>query len=315
MPSGLATLILKDYSTVKVLLTGFAGFAGSHYRQRYSCVPLEDKSGNLIDILDLPGLTESLASIQPDAVVHLAGQAFVPESFRDPYHTYQINFTGTLNLLTALEGTGFKGRVVLAGSAEVYGRVVPEELPISEGRAVDPRSPYAVSKAAIEMLALQWVRHSNFEVINTRPFNHVGPGQHEGFAISNFSKQLAQIRLSRQKPVIQVGDIDVTRDFTDVRDVVAAYKALLSQGENSEIYNISSGTELSIRWLLDKLIEIADIEVQVEQDSARMRVSDQRRMAGSYDKLHRDTGWSPEIPIEQTLRDTLDYWLEALSKK
>lgn len=300
---------------MKVLLTGHGGFVGGHFSKLFPSVPLVDESGGWVDILDRRALSDAMASIQPDAVVHLAGQAFVPESFRDPNRTYEINFTGTLNLLTALRETEFQGRVVFAGSSDVYGLVAPEDLPLREERPLKPLSPYAGSKAAAELLASQWNEMCDFDIVITRPFNHAGPGQDEAFVISNFAKQIAGIMLGKQQPVIHVGDIDVTRDYTDVRDVVRAYELLLRSGGGGEVYNISSGKEVVIREVLEMLIEAGNIKLEIVQDPERMRPSQQRRVAGSFEKLHRDTGWEPEIPLKQTLSDTLAYWLENLKQE
>lgn len=304
----MAVQTVKYRATVKIILTGHSGFSGSHFRRIFPSIPLEDESGQPTDILDRGALTADICRLAPEAVVHLAARTFVPESFEDPHATFDVNVTGTLNLLSALKDCGFEGRMIFVGSAEVYGLVSPEELPVREEQPLRPRNPYAASKAAAEALAYQWSQTGGFEVVLARPFNHTGPGQSDQFVLSNFARQIAEIRLGRRKPVIEVGDIDVTRDFTDVRDVVRAYVLLLNKGKNGEVYNICSGQEHAIRSLLQELLAIVGLEVEIVTDGARLRPTEQRRMAGDYQKLRADTGWRPEIPQRQTLTDMLEDW-------
>ena len=246
----------------------------------------------------------------PDAVLHLAGQTWVPDAFRDPAATIEINVLGTLNLLQALRRAGFRGRMVYVGTGDVYGRVSDLQLPVQETCLPAPRNPYAVSKLAAEALCRQWSMTEAMEIVLARPFNHIGWGQSERFVISDFAHQIASIRQRRRDPVVSVGDIDVTRDFTDVRDVVRAYFALLESGETGEIYNVCSGRERSIRSLLLRLAELAGVDVAVEQDPARLRKSEQTRMVGSPAKLHAATGWQARTPIDESLAAMLRYWEE-----
>ena len=181
-----------------------------------------------------------------------------------------------------------------------------------EDHPLRPRNPYAVSKVAAEALCYQWSQTAGFEIVMVRPFNHIGPSQSPRFAIADFARQVTEIRLGRRAPVLQVGDIDVTRDFTDVRDVVRAYGLLLERGRNGGIYNICSGREYSIRDLLQQLITLAGIDATIEQDPARLRRAEQRRMVASFEALHRDTGWQPAISVEESLQDLLNDWKEQL---
>ncbi|WP_139110812.1 GDP-mannose 4,6-dehydratase, partial [Acidithiobacillus thiooxidans] len=185
-------------------------------------------------------------------------------------------------------------------------------LPVREDHPLHPRNPYAVSKVAAEALCYQWSQTSSFEIVMVRPFNHIGPGQSPRFAIADFARQVTEIRLDRREPVLQVGDIDVTRDFTDVRDVVRAYALLLEKGRNGGIYNVCSGREYRIRDLLRQLLALAGIEATIEQDPVRLRRAEQRRMVASFDLLHQDTGWQPAIPMEESLQDLLNDWKEQL---
>src|SRR5438876_2355456 len=241
---------------MRLLLTGSDGFVGSLLKHNRPCVALADDGGN-VDLRDADRVKRAVARIAPDAVIHLAAQSFVPESFAHPRETYEINFFGTLNLLDALKAAGFTGRLLFVGSGDCYGIVAPNELPIDEAQPLRPRSPYAVSKAAAEALCYQWSQVEAFAIVMTRSFNHIGPGQTERFVVSDFARQVVEIRKGLRPPIIRTGDIDVTRDFTDVRDVVEAYLLLLDQGKRGEIYNVCSGLEHSIRDVLMRLLRLA----------------------------------------------------------
>lgn len=265
-----------------------------------------------IELLDPASIKAAIDETQPDLVLHLAAQSFVPTSVKDPRSTYNVNFFGTLNLLEALEACGFSGRMLYISSGDVYGLVAPEALPITEAHAVRPRNPYAVSKAAAELLCYQWTQNHAFDIVLARPFNHLGPGQAEWFVASDFAKQVVAIKLGLREPVIRVGDIDVTRDFTDVRDVVRAYLLLLERGTKGEVYNICSGKEQSIRDVLERLIVIAGIQCRIVRDEARFRPNEQTRMYGSYAKLNEQMGWQPTIDTDKSLQDVLSYWESKL---
>ena len=293
---------------MKHLLTGANGFVGKTMQAAMPCVQLP--AG--LDVRDRTALNTAIAEIQPDMVIHLAAQSFVPASFENPHETFDINFYGTLNLLEALQSIGFRGRMLFVGSGDTYGQVPEAALPVREEHPLHPRNPYAVSKVAAEALCYQWSHTSDFEIVLARPFNHIGPGQSPRFAITDFARQITEIRLGRRAPVLQVGDIDVTRDFTDVRDVERAYALLLEKGRNGGYYNVCSGREHSIRELLQRLIALAGVDARIEQDPTRLRPAEQRRMVASFETLHRDTGWQPVIPIEQSLQDLLNDWEKKL---
>src|SRR4030095_16761911 len=218
---------------MKLLVTGSEGFVGSFLKRCRPCIPLTDESGN-VDLRDGNRLSRAVARIGPDAVIHLAANSFVPESFAHPRETYDVNFIGTLNLLEALKAAGFTGRLLYVGSGDSYGVVAPNELPIDEAHPLRPRSPYAVSKAAAEALCYQWSQSEAFEIVMTRSFNHIGPGQSERFVVSNFARQVVEIHKGIRTAIIRTGDIDVTRDFSDVRELVQAYLLLLVRGESGE---------------------------------------------------------------------------------
>lgn len=289
------------------LVTGLSGFVGSHCAEQFTATPLS-LDGQLVDLRDGERVRDAVAEIQPESVIHLAAQSFVPKAFEDPVGTQCINFLGTLNLLLALRDVGFKGRMLFVGSGDVYGAVPEEALPVRETRLPKPRNPYAVSKVAAEALCYQWSQTASFDIIMARPFNHIGPRQGAQFAVADFARQISALRTSRSKASLHAGDIDATRDFCDVRDIVRAYRQLLAHGVNGEIYNVCSGVERSLRSIIEALAALAGTAVEIVVDPARMRPSEQRRMVGSFDKLHRQTGWLPCISFEQTLQDVLDYW-------
>ncbi len=295
-----------------ILLTGASGFVGAFVQRQISCIPFDDVA-HPVDLRDAGRVRLVIDQVRPDAVIHLAAQSFVPASFENPRETYEINFLGTLNLLVALKESGFRGRMLFVGSGDTYGLVPEARLPLTEDLPLRPRSPYAVSKVAAEALCYQWSQTEGFAMVMTRSFNHIGPGQSERFVVSDFAKQVIEIKKGRRGAVLSVGDIDVTRDFTDVRDAASAYALLLERGGNGEIYNVCSGVERSVRSILVRLLELANVDARIEQDPARLRIGEQRRFRGSHDKLRRDTGWEPAISIDQSLRDILQNWEERLS--
>ena len=246
--------------------------------------------------------------------MHLAAITTLKESFSNPSLTYATNFMGTLNLLSALRGNNFQGRMLSISSSEVYGLLNKSNLPVTESLLTHPLSPYAVAKIASEALCYQWSQVEKFEILSARPFNHIGPGQSTRFAIGDFGRQIAAIKLGLADPILNVGDIDTTRDFTDVRDISVAYKLLLESGKNGEIYNVCSGVERSVRSLILRMCELVNIEVELRTDPARMRLSDQRRVRGSYQKLSVDTGWEPHITLDRTLLDIVEYWIDYFNK-
>lgn len=301
----------------RILITGIHGFVGRAFaailqrdpwRRRWEAVSLDQS----FDLRDQDWVGRVVREGKPDAVLHLAAQSFVPESFRNPRSTMEVNLLGTLNLLLALKAYGFRGRLVYVGTGDVYGKVAEAGLPISETTLPRPRSPYAVSKLAAEALCYQWHASEGLNVIIARPFNHIGWGQSDRFAISAFARQIAEVRARRRPPVLSVGDIDVTRDFTDVNDVALAYLALLEHGVTGETYNVCSGVEYRLRSLLDRMAELAGVEVRVEQDQERIRPTEQRRVCGDPTKLRLATGWTPCVPIDDSLRAALNYWEGAI---
>lgn len=293
----------------RLFITGLSGFVGRHIKshlenhEAWQVISVPARY-DLTDAKTLEGLWPEI----PDAVIHLAGQTFVPESFRDPARTLQINLLGTLNLLQALKARGFTGTFLYVSSGDVYGQVSEDQLPITEGHPPAPRNPYAVSKLSAELLSLQWGMSEGWPVLVARPFNHIGPGQKDSFVIASAARQISRIKQGLQPARLQVGDIDVTRDFLDVSDVIAAYLALLDKGTPGQVYNICSGQEQSIRHLIEQLADIAQVDVQLIQDPTRLRRAEQRRVCGSQAKLRQATGWTPETTTQQSLRAILSDW-------
>jgi GDP-4-dehydro-6-deoxy-D-mannose reductase len=296
----------------KLLLIGGTGFVGSHMAMASVGEYSVESTGREVDVRDFVQLQGLVQRIQPDLVVHLAAITTLGESFANPRSTYDINFMGTLNILMVLREVNFTGRFLFVSSSEVYGLLNVNDLPVSESRLPQPLSPYAVAKIASEALCYQWSRSEAFKIVIARPFNHIGPGQSERFAIGDFGRQIAMIKLGLAPPVISVGDIDTTRDFTDVRDIVAAYGKLLDLGVRGEIYNVCSGTERSVRSLIERMCQLAGVSVEIRTDASRFRQSEQRRVCGDNRKLLDATGWSCVFDIDQTLIDIVEDWVERL---
>ncbi len=301
----------------RLFVTGLGGFVGQHIQSRLAS---PDSTWQLLPgaspyDLTVPDSLVDLWPQLPDAVIHLAGQTFVPEAFRDPARTLEINLLGTLNLLQALKARGFAGTFLYVSSGDVYGQVAESALPITEQQPPCPRNPYAVSKLSAEFLSLQWGLSESWPVLVARPFNHIGSGQKDSFVIASAARQINRIKQGLQAPQLEVGDIDVTRDFLDVGDVLSAYFALLEKGTPGQVYNICSGREQSIRSLIEQLSDLAQVQVQLVQDPARMRRADQRRVCGSHARLTQTTGWTPEITTQQSLRAILSDWEQRVQQE
>ncbi len=298
----------------RLLVTGQHGFVGSTLVDMLRREP-ELRHWTLLatpqslDLRDPQAVAAIVpASAAPDAVIHLAAQSWVPDSFRDPATTLAVNLVGTLNLLQALQRCRFTGRMIYVGTGDVYGVVPETALPVTEHQLPVPRNPYAVSKLAAEALCRQWSITGSLDVVLARPFNHIGRGQSERFVVSDFARQIVAIRQGRKPPVVAVGDIDVTRDFTDVRDVVHAYFALLERATRSEVYNVCSGRDRSVRSILERLAQLAGVDVTVQVDPTRMRKAEQRRIRGDASKIHEATGWQATTPLDDSLAAMLEFW-------
>jgi GDP-4-dehydro-6-deoxy-D-mannose reductase len=302
----------------KLLATGHRGFVGTALEQFLQARPQHDVSWCALDeepdVLNADLLRSTIAEHQPDWIVHLAAQSHVPSSWADPSATIRVNTGGTANLLKAMGDAGFRGRLLYVSSADIYGTVPESRLPVTEEQPVAPRNPYATSKVAGEELCRQWARTRPLDVVIARPFNHTGAGQRPDFALPAFAREIAAIKLGRQPPRVLTGDLDVTRDFLDVRDVVAAYLALLASGTSGETYNVCSGHEVHLGEALGMLTRLAGVQAEIVTDPARLRPSEQRRMRGSHSRITEATGWRPSIAFGDTLTQLLDYWMQELDK-
>ena len=260
------------------------------------------------DLDDPQAASAVIDEARPDAIVHLAGQSSVHQSWLDPGGTLRTNVLGIVHLLDAARRRGLAPAVLVVGSAEEYGAMHESELPIRETAPLQPASPYAVSKVAQGALALLYGPQGGMRVVLTRTFHHTGPGRGEAFAESSFARQIAEIECGLRAPVIEVGNLDAVRDFTDVRDVVRAYRLLLEKGEAGQAYNVCSGRGRRIREVLDLLLAGSSARVEVRVDKERFRPSDVPAQVGDPSRVRAATGWQPMIALEQTLADLLSDW-------
>ena len=318
---------------MRVLITGITGFAGSHlaeflladhpeveifgtYRWRSRMENLGEVEDRVtlidMDLRDYNSVYAALRQVQPDAIFHLAAQSFVPASWTAPTETLTTNIVGQTNLFEAIRSLNLDPVVQIACSSEEYGLVLPSETPIKETNPLRPLSPYAVSKVAQDMMGYQYFQSYGLRAIRTRGFNHTGPRRGDVFVTSNFAKQIVSIEAGLTEPVIRVGNLDAVRDFTDVRDMVRAYWLAVHKAEPGDVYNIARGEGITIRDLLDRLIELSDVEVTIETDPERLRPSDVETLIGDSSKFREATGWEPQVPFDQTLRDLLNYWREQM---
>ena len=314
---------------LKALITGVTGFAGSHLadylidKQKVEVHGIKrprskteflryDVHYHEGDITDKASMSRLILEVAPDYIFHLAAQSFVPLSWTAPEATLTTNIIGTLNILETVRELGGKAVIHIAGSSEEYGMVAPEECPITEQQPLRPLSPYGVSKVAADLLGQQYCRSYGLNTIITRAFNHTGPRRGEQFVTSKIARQLALIKLEEAEPVLTLGNLEAVRDFTDVRDMVRAYWLAANHCQPGLPYNIGTGEGHTIRNVVDTLCALTDTWPQIEQDLQFMRPSDVPRLICNSITFRDDTGWKPEIPFEQTLRDLFDYWMRRL---
>ena len=260
------------------------------------------------DIRDSYSIEKTIKAVQPDVIFHLAAQSFVHSSFHAPQETLSTNIIGTVNLLEAIRASNCDPVIQIAGSSEEYGFVKPDETPIKETNSLRPLSPYGVSKVAEDLLAYQYHKSYGLKTVITRAFNHEGPRRGDVFSTSNFAKQIAEIEKGAKEPIIFVGNLNTSRDFTDVRDVVRAYTLAVEKCEHGEAYNICSGKTWKIIDMLALLLSMSKKKIEIRQDPARMRPSDVEVLLGDCTKFRKKTGWVPTYKFEQTMSDLLDYW-------
>jgi GDP-4-dehydro-6-deoxy-D-mannose reductase len=311
---------------MRVAITGASGFVGGHLvdflrrevpeaalsgivRPHGGAVAPSVSGLRLVeaDLADPAGVSAALAELRPDAIVHLAGQSSPQQSWLDPGGTLRSNVLGIVHLVLGAQGLGLRPALLVVGSAEEYGSAAGPR-PLTESTPLRPSSPYAVSKVAQGLLAVECGGPAGLRVVRTRTFHHTGPGRGEAFAESSFARQIAEIEAGLRPPVIHVGNLEAVRDFTDVRDVVRAYWGLLGQGQGGQVVNVCSGHGRRIRELLDILLGLARVEVEIRVDPLRLRPADVPVLVGDCTLLRTLTGWKPEIPIETTLADLLEDW-------
>ena len=304
----------------KVLIIGGAGFVGGYlseiliengFEVHSTCLPDEKiknpecKAHNL-DILDKNQISAVLDEVKPDVIYHLAAQSSVALSWKNPQLTVDINIKGTLNVLDSLRDSGLDSRIILIGSGEEYGYI--KHCPVSEEETLRPGNIYAATKACQSMIGNIYARAYKMDIVMVRAFNHIGAGQLPQFVVSDFCKQVAEIEKGIKAPEMRVGNLDARRDFTDVRDVVRAYMLLGEKGKSGELYNVGSGKAMAIREILDIIISQSTEDIKITVDPERLRPSDIPVIEADISRITADTGWKPEIPIEETIKNTLDYW-------
>jgi GDP-4-dehydro-6-deoxy-D-mannose reductase len=317
---------------MRVLVTGVSGFVGGHLAEHLI------ESGDLVvglsasgrwpaelahlaqqvriercDLAAIDG-ADLVARKQPEVIYHLAAQANPQASVADPRGTWALNLGGALNLLEAVKASGLRPRIVLVGSGVCYGNPAPEHLPVTEGCPLRPNNPYSASKAAADLLGVQHHLTHGTDVVMVRPFNHAGPRQSSTYVLSALARQVAEVEAGR-KPRVEVGNLDVVRDFTDVRDVVRGYRLLSERGVAGEIYNLGTGQGVKLSDALDTLTVQARAPIDVYVDPARVRPVDQPLLIADATKFRRATGWAPRFSIAQTLADMLQYWRAAIPRE
>jgi len=316
---------------LRAFVTGAEGFAGSHltklllgrgtevhgtYFDETALKALPDfvAEARLVrcDVRDRQALDRTLSEANPDVVFHLAAVASVSQSERDPAQTIETNITGSCNLLNAVKDNAPKARIVMISSAEVYGKVTSEQLPLREEAPVEPINLYGVTKASVELLSKLCIAAYGMDIVILRPFNHLGPRQSPSFVSADFASQIAKIEMGLVPPRIEVGELTVERDFTDVRDMVKGYLAAAEKGRTGDIYNLCSGESYKIENVLDILISFAEVPIELYQEPAKRRASEVPILVGTADKFEQATGWFSETPLATTLLDTLDYWREKV---
>lgn len=316
---------------MRILITGITGFVGGHLAEALlarggaevfglsrlgrwpDCwahlgdrVPLR-----AADLRDLAAIEAVLAQWQPQQIVHLAGYAHVGASFRQPEAAWADNLTATLNLYRAIEKCNQRPRILYVSSGLIYGDGNAAGQPLDETAELRPLSPYAASKAAADLASFQWAQAPGLDIVRARPFNHIGPRQSPQYAVAHFASQIAAVEKGRRAPLLDTGDLRPRRDLSDVRDVVQAYLLLLDKGCRGQAYNVGSGQLWSIREVLDRLLALSTVRVEVRQQADQLRPLDASALCADTRKLQRETGWTPRYSLDQTLRDTLDYWRTA----
>lgn len=312
---------------MKALIIGGAGFVGGYltdellsagHEVHATCLENEDITEKCavhhLDIMDKEAIGRLICEISPDVVYHLAAQSSVALSWKIPQKTAEINIVGAINVLEAVREFAEKARLIMIGSGEEYGYIAPNACPIKESEPLAPANIYAVTKAAQEMTAKVYVRAYHMDIVMVRAFNHSGPRQSIAFVISDFCRQIAAVECGLVPPEMLVGNLSAKRDFTDVRDIVRAYRLLAEKGLSGKVYNVGRGNAVSIQHILDTALAMSHSKIEVKNDPKRMRASDIPIIEPDVSEIFRDTGWKAEISVERTIEDTLNYWREVLKR-
>lgn len=302
---------------MRTLVTGAAGFVGTHLvTHLHECGDTVEKSDHTtdgVDITDIDAVAALLDKTRPDAIYHLAGWADVGASWSNPTSAFRVNADGTLNILLAAVAAGVE-RVLIVSSADVYGAVAEEHLPITETTPLRPVSPYVASKVAADFLGLQAFLGRGLGVLRVRAFNHLGPGQTDRFVASALASRIAHNELEGTDE-IPIGNLSARRDFTDVRDVVRAYRMLITDGTPGEVYNVCSGHDVAVQELAEMLLSHASHPMRFVTDESLLRPVDVPVLRGDHSRITRSTGWEPKVPLAQTLEDLLDDWRRRVRSK
>ena len=317
----------------KFLITGFSGFVSKHFieyleslQQNVSVVGIDINhpefvitafqfvhcSFSKIDLLDKNQVDNIIYQFQPTYILHLASFSSVAFSWKNPVSSFSNNTNIFLNLLEQIRAMKLNCRVLSIGSSEEYGDVEQHDIPLKEQHTLKPVSPYAVARVSQEMLSKIYVDGYGLDIVMTRSFNHIGPGQRDIFVISSFAKQLVDIKKNKRKPELITGDLSIVRDFLDVRDVVRAYHDLFHKGRKGEVYNVCSGIGTSLEVIIKKMMELLDIQVDTKLDELLIRPKDNYIILGSNEKIKSETGWYTTYTLENSLTDILKYWYEIL---
>ncbi len=308
---------------MKALIIGGGGFVGPYLvrhlandlgfevtvtKTEKEVLNIQDAAIENLDILEIEQIVSLLQKIRPDYIFHLAAQSSVSVSWKNPGLTIDVNIKGSVNVLDAIRQLDYKPRVLLIGSGEEYGHIKEGECPIAEDNTLRPGNIYAATKSCQNMIGRIYSDAYDLDIMMVRAFNHIGPNQMPLFVVADFCKQVAEIEKGLREPVIYVGNLSAKRDFTDVRDVVRAYGLLVQKGEKGETYNVGRGNALSIREILDKILALSTVNIEVKVDPDKLRPVDVPIIEPDVTKINKATGWKPEISLDTTLRETLEFW-------
>ncbi len=310
---------------MKVLIIGINGFVGEYLSEllisKGETVVGTVFNANMdtfrevevftMDVCNKTMVNQVIKQVQPDCIYNLSGQSSVALSWKEPAKTIEVNVIGTINLLDAIREYSPNAKLLLVGSSDQYGLIEAGDLPINEERYQRPQNPYATSKKSQEEIGLQYAKAYGLNIIIARAFNHIGPRQNRGFVVSDFTSRVASIAKGLANPTIEVGELAVLRDFTDVRDVVKAYQMIMTSGRVGEVYNVGSGKAVEVSYILDEIIRISGQKVTVRQTEEKIRPIENRVVICDNRKIVNELGWNPQIPLEQSLKETYEYWLNC----